>query len=130
MNELSQGYAADTPALSPGSNLVIAGKQIDGRTVAARRYRSLCADLAHDLGHAPNSGEWLLIQRAAALSTQAEMIEADMIGGSECDIETHIKITNTVMRLLGSLGLRTRDGKRAKVIDDGWAEAMGELSRH
>lgn len=124
-------YPPDSPSIPLGfesSNpLVIAGKRFDGRSGPARRYRAVCAELINDLGRAPNSSEWIQIRHVAALSVQAELIEADILGGGGCDIDAFIKIVNAINRTLGCLKLRTRDGKGARVIDDSWAAAMEAL---
>lgn len=127
MNNLLNGYGADTPSLSLANTLVIGGKAVDGRTIPARRYKAICSDLASDLGHVPGAGETIMIQRAAALVVQAELIEAAIVCGEAYDAETHLKLSNSLSRILAGLGLRTRDGKRAQTVDS-WAEAFSTLS--
>lgn len=114
---LANGNGADIPANLPGSTLVIGGKAVDGRTIPARRYRAICTGLVDDLGHAPTNAEWIQIQRAAALTVQAELMEADMVNGEEYDARLHLAITKTLSAALASIGLRGRDGSSAQIID-------------
>ena len=103
------------PQLKP---LVIGGNEVDGRTIPARRYRAIAEALAGDLDAEPTTAQWLLIQRAAALSVQCESFESKIVNGEECDSDRFVKLTGALKRLLDSLGTgRRRDGSKARVVD-------------
>src|SRR6185437_16459889 len=78
----------DETTLAPHipSTLVIGGKEVDGRTLPARRYRSVCSDIASDVGGDPSAGQWLIIPRAAGLTVQCELLDASILSGEAVDV--------------------------------------------
>jgi hypothetical protein len=101
------------------TTLVIGGKEIDGRTIPARRYRSLCTDLARDMGDDPSAAQWLLICRCAALTVQAELLDQQIVTGGEVDVAAYTALTGALTRTLKTLGLerRAKDISPAATID-------------
>lgn len=101
------------------TTLVIGGKEIDGRTIPARRYKSLCADLARDMGDDPSAAQWLLICRCAALTVQAELLDQQIVTGSVVDVPSYTALTGALTRTLKTLGLerRAKDISPAATID-------------
>lgn len=118
----------DTAALPPLPPLVMGGKEVDGRTLPARRYKAVCADLASDMGGDPSAGQWLLIARCAGLTVQAEQLEAQIVRGEAVDVGVYSKLVNSLARVLGQLGLqrRARDvTPSGPVLDSHTAALMG-----
>ena len=85
-------------------------KEVDGRSVFARRFRDLVASFLEDLGgqDAVSTGEVQLIRRASAISCLCETLEVDMANGQSVDIEKYNSLVNSLNRCLGSIGLRRR----------------------
>jgi hypothetical protein len=108
---------ADETTLAPPipSTLVIGGKEVDGRTLPARRYRAVCSDIASDLGGDPTAGQWLILQRAAGLTVQCELLDADILAGKPVDVAAYTTLTNSLVRTLKTLGLE----RRAKDVTPG-----------
>jgi hypothetical protein len=84
---------------------ILAG--IDQRTVIARRYRDLVAVVAADMGGADRCSEarLQLIRRFAALSVQAEAMEAQLANGADIDITEYSQLTSTLVRVVSRLGI-------------------------
>lgn len=101
------------------STLVIGGKEVDGRTLPARRYRDLCNDIASDLGGDPSAGQWLIINRAAGLTVQCELLDQAILKGEPVDIAAYTTLTNALVRTLKTLGLerRARDVTPGATLD-------------
>jgi len=101
------------------TTLVIGGREVDGRTVQARRYRELCSDLASDLGGDPSAGQWLLVCRGAALAVQLELLEQSILTGTTIDAAEYASLTSVLIRTLKTLGLerRAKDVTPAATID-------------
>lgn len=94
----------DTPEVGGFAPLVIGGKAVDGRTMAAKRYKSVVADLVSDIPE-PSTGQRLLISRAAGLTVQIEMIEAEIASGKPCIVNEYTQLVSALVRVLGKLGL-------------------------
>jgi hypothetical protein len=101
------------------STLVIGGKEVDGRTLPARRYRSVCSEIASDLGGDPSAGQWLIINRAAGLTVQCELLDQAMLTGAAVDVAQYTTLTNSLVRTLKTLGLErhAKDVSPAAIID-------------
>ena len=93
-------------ARADANPLVIGGGRVDGRRAEAKRYRDLCAGLASDLGGDLSIAQEQLVRRAAGLSVQCEVLEARLVNGGTVDVDELCKLTNTLSRVLGQLGLR------------------------
>ncbi len=106
--------------------LVIGGRKIDKRTLEARRYLTVCGDLADDVGE-PSAGQWLLIHRIAALTVQLETMDAQVAQGKEVDTSKYSNLTSTLIRSLTTLGFKkqAKEGSPATVIDS-HAQAVRE----
>ena len=111
--------------------LVIGGREVDGRTIQARRYRSLCTDLARDMGDDPSAAQWLLICRCAALTVQAELLDQQIVTGGDVDVAAYTALTGALTRTLKTLGLerRAKDVSPAATID-AHAAAVRESTRN
>jgi hypothetical protein len=104
-------------ALTTGRDILA---NIDGRTSAARRYRDLAALYAGDLGGEQaglSEGQLALVRRAAALTVELERMEtlfAKNDGATPRQLETYQRSTNTLRRLIESLGIHR--GRVAKDV--------------
>jgi hypothetical protein len=80
---------------------------IDHRSPTARRYRDLVAVVAADMGGVDNCSEarLQLIRRFAALSVQAEAMEAQLANGTAIDIVEYSQLTSTLVRVVSRLGI-------------------------
>lgn len=82
--------------------------QIDGRSVLARRYRDVLAQLSADLGGDLTEAQMMIARRAATLAVWCEQAEAVMAGGGALDIAAFTTASNTLRRLVADLGLERR----------------------
>ena len=84
---------------------ILAG--IDQRSAVARRYRDLVAAVAADMGGVDHCSEarLQLIRRFAALSVQAEAMEAQLANGADIDITEYSQLTSTLVRVVARLGI-------------------------
>ena len=87
-------------AMSNGSKLITGA---DGRSREARRYRDLWADLTRDLGGNLSTADMALVRQAAALTLQAELLQAAIVRGEPVDAGELIRLSGEVRRVLRSL---------------------------
>jgi hypothetical protein len=104
-----------SPPMPIPTTLVIGGREVDGRTLPARRYKAVCGELAVDLGGEPSTAQWLLICRCAAITVQTEMLDQRIVTGEPVDPSHYTSLTGTLTRTLKTLGLE----RRAKDITPG-----------
>jgi hypothetical protein len=80
---------------------------LDGRSASARRYRDLVNSYIADMGGIDQCSDIKLglLRRLAAVTVQAEMLEAKMINGEEVDVGTLCTLASTTVRLSQRLGL-------------------------
>jgi hypothetical protein len=93
---------ANGSALLPG---------VDGRSTWVRRCKEMIADHVSDLGGDVSTAEHALIRRAAVLVTELERLELRFALADQpetTDLDLYQKLTNTLRRLLQSLGLQRR----------------------
>ncbi len=83
---------------------------VDGRTLAARRYRDLFHSFVSDLGGMDISSEAQrqLARRCATMSCQAELMEADFIAGDDTDWDQYLHLVGTLSRALSRLGIERK----------------------
>ncbi len=95
-------------AIANGSRLFPA--KVNGRTAEFRRFRDVLAEIISDLGGADvlSEGERQIARRCAALSVEAERMEAGLVGTGEFDIERYVSLTNGLGRALTRIGLKRR----------------------
>jgi hypothetical protein len=81
---------------------------LDGRTSAARRFRDLVSSYIADMGGLDCCSEIKLglLRRLAAVTVQAELLEAKMINGEPVDVSTLCTLASTVVRISQRLGLK------------------------
>jgi hypothetical protein len=80
---------------------------LDGRSSAARRFRDLVAAFVNDMGGVEQCSDIKLglLRRLAAVTVQAEVLEARMINGEQVDIGTLCTLASTTVRLSQRLGI-------------------------
>jgi hypothetical protein len=80
---------------------------LDGRSAAARRFRDSVSAFVADMGGLDQCSEIKLglLRRLAAITVQAELLEAQMVNGKPVDVATLCTLSSTVMRLSSRLGL-------------------------
>ena len=80
---------------------------IKGSTKAARRFRDLVNGFLVDMGGADQCSDIRigLLRRLAAVTVQAEVLEAKMINGEAVDIGTLCTLASTTVRLSQRLGI-------------------------
>jgi hypothetical protein len=81
---------------------------VDGRSLMARRFREISAAMAADLGNDLTEAQRHLIARAATLICWSEEREAELARGEEFDVALYSTVTNTLRRLLDTLGIERR----------------------
>ena len=89
-------------------------EQVDGRGPIARRYRDILGAVVADQGGQDQCSEVILqlARRFAALSVQAEAMEATLARGEVISLTDHASIASTLTRLSTRLGI----GRKAKEI--------------
>ena len=83
---------------------------LDGRCLAVKRVRAVETEIAQDLGGAAriSQAQRALCRRAAVLSTIIEDTEARWADGQRLDMPTYLAATNTLRRVLATIGLERR----------------------
>jgi hypothetical protein len=83
---------------------------IDGRSLIARRYRDIAAQIAVDQGGADRCSEARaqLIRRFAASAVMAEAMEARLARGEKIDAAEHCLLSSILVRLATRIGIDRR----------------------
>lgn len=82
--------------------------RVDGRSSAARRFRKLCQIFTDDLNGEISAAEGALIRQAAAMTMQAEDLQAALLRGDTVDTDAMVRLSNASARLLSALGVQRR----------------------
>jgi hypothetical protein len=101
--------------VSNGKTLFL--EAVDGRSLMARRYRDVLAQLVSDLGGDPTEAQSLIARRAATLAVWCEQEEAALASGNKFSIGEYTSAANTMHRLLSALGLERRMRDVTPTID-------------
>lgn len=121
--------------LDPFANepLIVAGRKIDGRTIDAKRFRTLATELATQLQHDPTPAERVLLINAATLAMLCERFAADLLEGREVNEENYRRNLQALGNVMIKLGMaaKSRDvTKRDRAGADDFGAAVIEASRH
>jgi hypothetical protein len=83
---------------------------VKGTSSAARRFRDLVGAFVTDMAGLDQCSEIKLglLRRLAAVTVQAEMLEARMVNGEVVDVATLCTLASTTVRLATRLGLERR----------------------
>lgn len=109
----------------------VAGRKTDGRTMEAKRFRSIGSDLTEQLGRTPTASERLLLMSAATIAMLCEQATADLLEGKLVDQENHRRNVAMLGQLLIKLGMaqKSRDiTKRDMTRADDFGAALIEAS--
>jgi hypothetical protein len=111
-------------AVTNGTRAFVIG---DGNSPWARRQRDLLALHASDLGGAEflSESQFSLCRRAATIETELEMLEGQLSLGKSVDLDLFGRLTNTLRRILESLGLE----RVARPVNDGSQALADYFSR-
>lgn len=123
--QVTPGSSPIRPAKDRNKSATTNGRMlpgIDGRNAWARRARDVLREHISDLGGEENTSaaERSLGRRAAALSTELEMLEAKFAraGHAEAeDLDLYIRASGGLRRLLESVGLQRRAREVGKFVD-------------
>lgn len=111
--------------------LILGGRKIDGRTMEARRFKSIATDLAAQLQRNPTPAERLLLMNAATLATLCERFTADLLEGKAVEDEPYrrnVTALNAVLIKLG-LAMQSRDAtKKGRPALDDYGAAVIEAN--
>ena len=121
-----------TPGAFANEPLMIAGRKIDGRTIEARRFRTLAFDLASQFQRSPTPAERLLLVNAATLATLCERFTADLLEGKPVEEEPYRRNVTALNAVLIKLGMaaQSRDvTKRDRAGVDDYGAALIEAAR-
>jgi hypothetical protein len=90
--------------LTNGKDLL---RNVDGRSLIARRYRDICTAIAADQGGLERLSEARiqLIRRYAACCVLAEEMESRLVRGVQIDITEYVQLTSTIVRVALRIGL-------------------------
>lgn len=83
-------------------------QDVDGRSVAFRRYREILASLVSDMGGDPSEAQQQIARRAASIAIWCEQQDAAAATGTPIEVAPYTTASNTLRRLLESLGLERR----------------------
>jgi len=112
--------------------LIVAGRKIDGRTIDAKRFRTLATELATQLQHDPTPAERVLLVNAATLAMLCERFAADLLEGKEVSEENYRRNLQSLGNVMIKLGLaaKSRDvTKRDRAGADDFGAAVIEAQR-
>lgn len=106
-NAIAERLPSTCNAVTNGSRLHRRG--IDGRTRDAKRFRDLFESFAKGLGEERLSeADRALVRMAASLTVKSEAMQAEIAKGGEVDAEQLVRVSNSLSRVLGRLGVKRR----------------------
>lgn len=79
---------------------------VDGRTLAARRFREITSRIEDDLGNDLTEAQRAIMARAATLAVWCEEAETEFANSKDFDPATYSTVANAMRRLLSDLGLK------------------------
>jgi len=104
---------------------------VDGRSAESRRFRDLTEGFAADFGSTPpGEREMALIRQAAAVTVQAEAMQAAILRGEAVDPDQLVRLTNIQTRTLKELAAgKRRAQKSAPTLREYLAGKHQEVAR-
>jgi hypothetical protein len=105
---------------------ILAG--VDGRSHVARRYREVGALLAGDLGGATHltEAQKQLVRCASGLVVLREALDVKAAKGEKVDSGEYCSLSNTLRRVLVTIGLKREPHLVEDDLDRAWADAVRE----
>jgi hypothetical protein len=91
-------------------NRLFSGEPLDGRTRMAMRFRDILEQILIDLGGADmlSEAQRQLARRAATMSMQCELMEAEAVAGRPFDIYCFGQLSDRLGRCLERIGIERR----------------------
>jgi hypothetical protein len=102
---------------------------VDGRSIVFRRYREILASLVSDMGGDPSEAQQQIARRAASLAIWCEQADTDAANGKPIDVAPYTTASNTLRRLLESLGLERKARNVTPTIAEYAARKAAEKAR-
>jgi len=95
-------------------------RRVDGRSSAARRFRTLVKAFTTDLGDDLSAADKALIESAAVAALRIEYLRVEMLSGKTgVDDDTLTRLLNSTTRILSIVAGKSRHrGKRELSIDE------------
>jgi hypothetical protein len=107
---MTEGIASLLPtsrsAVANGTRLHREG--VDGRSASARRFRDLVRAFRREIGDDPDEGRLALARQAAALTLQAEALQAKVAAGADVDADALVRVTNALARAVSALRAKAK----------------------
>jgi hypothetical protein len=105
-DEITLRSVMNRSAVTNGRRLFVDG---DARSPWSRRYYDLVSLHVSDMGGRSNlcEGQLALIKRVSALQVELEQMYGRLSLGQDVDLDVYQRVTNTLRRVLESLGLNT-----------------------
>ena len=102
----NEARSSTTKARLTNGNALHLGK-VDGRSPEARRWRDLYIELVDHLGGQDHITfiQRVLVRRAVSLMVNTELLDSSIARGEPVDPNDHVRLGNTLNRLLQTLGL-------------------------
>ena len=93
---------------------------VDERSLTARRYREVSAAITSDLGGETHLSEAQdqIVRSAAGLVVMREALDARVVNGEQVDVAEYCRISNSLRRLLATIGLERRAHDVTPTIDE------------
>jgi hypothetical protein len=91
---------------------------IDNRLPMARRFRDLCKAFAAEAGGTLTESEKGLIRQAAAISIQAEALQASIVSGKDVSADEVIRLSGEARRTLQPIMAKAEQRKSAEPVAD------------
>lgn len=106
-NRLAPRKAVARSRVSNGTD-VLPG--VDGRSLVARRYRDIAAQIIADMGGIDRCSEakLQLVRRFSAVAVLAEQMEARLARGETVDVAEFSALASTAVRIAQRIGLERR----------------------
>lgn len=104
-------------------------QDVDARSLTFRRYREILASLIADMGGDPTEAQTQIARRAASLSIWCEEQDTSAANGTPIDIGAYTTASNSLRRLLESLGLERKARNVTPTIAEYAAQKAAEKAR-
>jgi hypothetical protein len=102
------------------TNDPLAVRGVDGRSMAARRYRDVAIAIADDLGGQDLLSEpsKILVRQAAGMTVAVEDLSAKVVAGEDVDLEQLTRLSNVLGRTLQRRGLKKPAAPRGPTLGE------------
>jgi hypothetical protein len=88
-------------------------------TKLSRRFAELCEQFAAEVGDAGLTATGkMLVQQAASLSLRCEQLQSDLVRGKAVDVDTAIRLTSEVRRILATIRSKPATKPTVSALDE------------